>query len=252
MSIAQQRNIRRFKIHEALPDRVFLIIGKRGSGKSVLLRDILYKYRQNIDFALAMTQTVPTRNMLCKHIPRQYVRLGGYNDSAGQRFLGVCKQISANKKNDPRHMALILDDCMGADSGRFLKGKTITDLCLNGRHYHTCLIVTTQYALMVPPAVRANCDYVFVLAETSVIVRKKIYQQFFGVIGTFAEFEQYFRVATQNHSALVLNATSGSNRIRDCVFWYKADKDNLPEGFSVGRSCFFSTKPTADPEIKRL
>lgn len=245
------RNIRKFRIDEARPDRVFLIIGKRGSGKSILLRDLLYNYRDKIDFALAMTQTVPTRNMLRKHIPRAYVHLGGYSEDYGERFLEVCKHISTDKKENPRHMALILDDCMGSDSGRFLKGKTITDLCLNGRHYHSCLLVTTQYALMVPPAVRANCDYVFVLAETSVIVRKKIYQQFFGVIGSFAEFEQYFRVATQNHSALVLDATRGSNKISDCVFWYKASM-NLPEDFTVGRSCFFSTKPTANPDIKRL
>lgn len=248
----RQRNIRKFKIQDALPDRVFLIIGKRGSGKSILLRDILFNYRKNIDFALAMTQTVPTRNMLRKHIPKPYVRLGGYDDTTGQRFLEVCCRISTEKKHQPRHMALVLDDCMGSDSGRFLKGKTITDLCLNGRHYNTCLIVTTQYALMVPPAVRANCDYVFVLAETSVIVRKKIYQQFFGVIGSFAEFEQYFKVATQDHSALVLDATKGSNDIQDCVFWYKADKDNLPENFKVGKSCFFSAKPTANPEVKRI
>lgn len=246
-----RRNIRRFKIGEARPDRVFLIIGKRGSGKSILLRDILYNYKNNIDFALAMTQTVPTRNMLCKHIPRPYVRLGGYSEDWGERFLDVCKTISTENKENPRHMALILDDCMGSDSGRFLKGKTITDLCLNGRHYHSCLLLTTQYALMVPPAVRANCDYVFVLAETSVIVRKKIYQQFFGVIGSFAEFEEYFKVATQNHSSLVLDATRGSNEIGDCVFWYKASVD-IPENFTVGRSCFFSAKPTEDPDIKRL
>lgn len=245
------RSLKKFLLKNALPDRVFLIIGKRGSGKSILLRDLLYRYRSNIDFALAMTQTVPTRDMLCKHIAKPYVRLGGYDENVAERFLDICTKISADKRDQPRHMALVLDDCMGSDSGRFLKGKVITDLCLNGRHYHSALMLTTQYALMVPPAVRANCDYVFVLAETSVIVRKKIYQQFFGIFTTFAEFDQYFKVATENHSALVLDATTGSNKVKDCVFWYKADK-HLPDDFKIGRSCYFKRRPTVNPESKRV
>ena len=50
--------VKRFDFSEAEPSRVWLIVGARNTGKTVLLRDILYKMRRHIDFAVAMTTTV--------------------------------------------------------------------------------------------------------------------------------------------------------------------------------------------------
>lgn len=246
-----QRNIRKFKMSSCKPNRVFLIIGKRGSGKSLLLLDALHKTSNLLDFALAMTSTVPTQKQLSKHIAPQYVRMGGYNHDVAEKFLQVAKALVKNKARR-RNMALILDDCIGGDNGKFLKGSTISDLVLNGRHFHSSLYITTQYLMTIPPAIRSNSDYVFVLAESSRVVRKKIWETFFGMISTFNEFEKFFSVATQHYSALVVDTTRSSNKIEDCVFWYKANVESIPVDFKIGRKCFEDLRPRTHPDLKRL
>ena len=69
--------VKRFDFSEAEPDRVWLIIGARNTGKTVLLRDILYKMRRHIYFAVAMTTTVSTAEMLKKVLPPKLVHSDG-------------------------------------------------------------------------------------------------------------------------------------------------------------------------------
>ena len=51
---------------------------------------------------------------------------------------------------------------------------------MNGRHYKILFIITMQYALGVPPSLRTNIDYVFILREPYIANRKRIYENFAG------------------------------------------------------------------------
>ena len=50
-------DIRRFDPSTIKPHRIVVAIGKRGTGKSVLLRDILHSQRHRLEYGLAMTPT---------------------------------------------------------------------------------------------------------------------------------------------------------------------------------------------------
>ena len=52
--------LREFEPASTKHSRIWLIIGPRGSGKTILLRDILYKTRKHYDIGLAMTATTST------------------------------------------------------------------------------------------------------------------------------------------------------------------------------------------------
>ena len=82
-----------------------------------------------------------------------------------------------------------------------------------------------------PPALRANVDYVFILRENIIQNREKLYKSFFGIFPTFDMFNKVMDSCTENYECLVLDNTSKSNRIEDCVFWYKA---KLHKNFKVG------------------
>ena len=49
--------------------RIWLIIGPRGSGKTILLRDILYRTRKQYDIGVAMTATTSTVDTFKDFIP---------------------------------------------------------------------------------------------------------------------------------------------------------------------------------------
>jgi len=81
------------------------------------------------------------------------------------------------------------------------------------------------------PDLRANIDYIFILRENILQNREKIYKNFFGIFPSFDMFNQVMNSCTENYECLVLDNTSRSNKIEDCVFWYKA---KLHSNFRIG------------------
>jgi hypothetical protein len=79
-----------------------------------------------------------------------------------------------------------------------------------------------QYCMDLPPALRANIDYLFILKENIIQNREKIYKNFFGIFPTFDSFNEVLNQCTENYECLVLDNSSTSSKIEDVVFWYKA------------------------------
>ena len=75
---------------------------------------------------------------------------------------------------------------------------------------------------------RTQIDYVFTMKENTIQNRLKLYKMFFGVFGTFDDFQAVLERCTQNYECLCLDNTLQSNSPQDCVFWYKARVDHAP------------------------
>jgi hypothetical protein len=82
-----------------------------------------------------------------------------------------------------------------------------------------------------PPDLRSNIDYIFILRENIIQNQEKIYKNFFGIFPQFSVFQDVLNSCTEGYDCLVLDNTSKSNNIQDCVFWYKATPDRK---FKVG------------------
>ena len=95
---------------------------------------------------------------------------------------------------------------------------------MNGRHWKIMLVITMQYPLGVPPNLRTNIDYTFILREPYIANRKRIYENYAGMFPTFESFCQVMDQCTENYECLVINNNAKSNRLEDQIFWYKAEK----------------------------
>ena len=129
---------------------------------------------------------------------------------------------------------LILDDCLYDSS--WAKDKNIKTCFMNGRHWHILFIITMQFPLGIPPNLRTNIDYIFILRENIVSNRKRIYEHYAGMFPTFEMFCQVMDQCTENYECLVINNNAKSNQLADQVFWYKADKH--PD-FRIGAKAFW-------------
>ena len=107
---------------------------------------------------------------------------------------------------------------------------------MNGRHLKLFFIITMQYPLGIPPNLRTNIDYVFILRENIVGNRKRIYDNYAGMFPSFEVFCQVMDQCTENYECLVINNTTSSNKLEDCVFWYKA---NPHEEYQIGSKQFW-------------
>jgi hypothetical protein len=89
-------------------------------------------------------------------------------------------------------------------------------------NHHLSFILTMQYAVGIPPEMRSNFDYIFLLAEDTINNRKKLYEHYAGMFPTFDIFQQVFSDLTENYGMMVINNRVHSKNITDKVFWYKA------------------------------
>ena len=114
-----------------------------------------------------------------------------------------------------------MDDCLY--DNKWINDKYVRSLFMNGRHYGLLYILAIQYVMGIPPVLRGQVDYVFILRENQVSARKRIYEQFAGIFPSFELFCQILDQCTENFECLVIHNGSKTNRLEDCVFWYKAE-----------------------------
>jgi len=230
-----------FKADEA-KGPVIVLIGRRDTGKSFLVRDLLY-HHQGIPIGTVISGTEEGNGFYKKLVPKLFIH-NEYNSVIIENILKrqktVMKQITKDedqykrKSNiDPRTFA-ILDDCLY--DARWTKDKLMRLLFMNGRHWKVMLVITMQYPLGIPPQLRTNIDYIFILREPYISNRKRIYEHYAGMFPTFEAFSQVMDQCTENYECLVINNNAKTNKLQDQVFWYLGQPHN---DFKLGSKEFW-------------
>jgi len=218
--------LRKFKPENISDDKVCVFIGKRGTGKSTLVTDIMY-HKKHLPAGVVMSATEEGNHHYKQFIPDLFI-YGDYDKDAIDRVLERQKKlVGAGRKDNGAF--ILLDDCMY--DRKFMKDPCIRQCFMNGRHWKLFFMLTMQYCMDLTPDLRANVDYVFILRENVIQNREKLYKSFFGIFPTFDIFNQVMSSCTENYECLVLDNTSKSNKIQDCVFWYKA---KIRKNFKIG------------------
>jgi hypothetical protein len=220
---------------------VIVMIGRRDTGKSFLVRDLLF-YHQDIPIGTVISGTEAGNGFYAEHVPKLFIH-EEYNtvliENILRRQKTVLKQINreieANRRPtiDPRTF-VILDDCL-YDQG-WTRDKMMRLLFMNGRHWKVMLIITMQYPLGIPPNLRTNIDYVFILREPYLTNRKRIWENYASMFPTLESFSAVMDQCTENYECLVINNNSKSNKLNEQIFWYKAE--NHPK-FKLGSKEFW-------------
>ena len=207
---------------------VVVLIGRRDTGKSYLVRDLLW-YHQDIPIGTVISGTEAGNGFYSSHVPKLFIH-DEYDaviiENILKRQKTVLKQIKKEMETykktniDPRAF-VILDDCLY--DATWTRDKMMRLLFMNGRHWKVMLIITMQYPLGIPPNLRTNIDYVFILREPYIANRKRIWENYAGMFPTFESFCQVMDQCTENFECLVINNNAKSNKLQDQIFWYKAE-----------------------------
>lgn len=223
--------VKKYNPTKVLPYRITLIVGKRGSGKTKLLCDLLYNM-PNIDFVLGMAPTEETIETFRTFIPETCI-FHSFNQSKLEQMIALQKELV--RKKTVKGFLLILDDCLYEKT--VLKSTAMRELFLNGRHLHISMIICAQYVMDLPPDLRTNIDYIFAMRENIIANRAKLHKFFYGMFEKYDDFAKCMDATTSNYGSMVLDNTQKSNEIEDCVMWYRARID-LPS-FKLGRSVYW-------------
>lgn len=220
--------LKKFDPSNMADDKVVVIIGKRGTGKSTLVTDILW-HKKHLPVGVVMSATEDGNHYYKQYVPDLFVH-GDFNKDVIQKVIDRQKTLVSNGVQKPKSSAfLLLDDCMY--DRKFFRETCIRQIFMNGRHWHIFLAVTMQYMMDMSPDLRANVDYVFILRENIRANREKLWKAFAGIFPKLQDFCDVMDACTENFECLVIDNTSKSNSIEECVFWYKA---RVRTGFKIG------------------
>jgi hypothetical protein len=235
---------------------MIVLIGKKDTGKSFLVKDILANTKECFPVGTVISGTEVANPFFQEMVPSKLIHDKYKPDivmNAIKRQLAVKQQRNHEKKRggnsnvDPRAF-LILDDCLYDKS--WINEESTRYIFMNGRHIDMVTLITMQYPLGVPPNLRTNIDFVFILRENNISNRKRIYDNYAGMFPTFDMFCQFMDQCTEKYECLVIANGVQSNKLDDQVFWYKASDH---PGFKLcddslwqGNQSFSSTMLTGD------
>lgn len=217
-----------------------VMIAPSGSGKSWIVRNILYEMR-DIPCGTVIAPTDKMNKFFDDFLPSSYI----YHDFKPEiipHILGRQKKIlekneyrekNGKKLIDPRTF-LVMDDCM-ATKHLWLKDPNILEIMNQGRHFKLTFILTMQYCLGIQPELRTQFNFIFLLGEDNAASRKKLWEHWAGVFPKFDLFEQVFLQITSNYGCMVINNRIKTTDLSKKVFWFKAKK--VPD-FKIGSKAF--------------
>lgn len=209
---------------------MMVIIGKKDTGKSFLVRDILFNTQRHFPVGTVISATEIANEFFQNMVPSKFIH-DKYKPEIVQRVI----QRQANMKQkrnqdktarggsstiDPRAF-LILDDCL-YDAKSWINEESTRFVFMNGRHIDLMTIITMQYPLGITPNLRTNVDFIFILRENILGNRRRIYENYAGMFPTFDMFCSFMDQCTENYEGLVICNNVSSNKLDDQVFWYKA------------------------------
>ena len=214
--------LKKFQMSRLRSDSVVILLGKRGTGKSVLTKDILFANR-TIPLGTIISPSEEANNFYSPIVPKFFIH-SEYSpellERVVQRQKKAMKQYNKDNTVDPRAF-VVLDDCMFDESWK--NDRNIRLLFMNGRHYKMLFLITMQFPLGIPPVLRTNVDFVFILRENFISNRKRIFEHWAGMFPDFKTFCAVMDQCTENFECLVIDNTVKSNNIEEIVYWYKAD-----------------------------
>jgi hypothetical protein len=220
--------IKEFDMKSLKDHKIILVQGKRGSGKSFLIKDILYNKR-DFERVLAVSFTEPLNKFYQKFIPDSFI----YSDFNSNKFNKILnyqkKDIILNGIQPDNTLCILFDDCLSEEQWK--KDKGIKEIFFNGRNMCTTFIADLQYIYYIHPGFRSNADYIFIFHDPDPVGKKKIYDTYGGYFGDYKTFCLIYDEVCQNQRCLVIDRTKNNNKLENCIFFYKA---KYRESFRLG------------------
>lgn len=224
--MSQEINFKKFNMKQIRSDEVCVFIGKRNTGKSFCLKDLLFNH-QHIPFGTVISSTEDANRFFGDFVPPIFI----HNDFEPEiivKFLERQQLLKAKQENDPyrykdldRNAFLVFDDLMYS-AEKWKRDINVGRIFMNGRHYKILFLLTMQYPLGIPPSLRTCIDWIFIFREQYVKNRQRLYDNYAGMFPSFNVFCQVMDQMTENYGCLVIHNSSRSNKLEDQVFYYKA------------------------------
>lgn len=224
-----------------------LIVGKRNSGKTTLMLNLLFYIGRLYLLGCAIAPTATVRMELAKHMPSSLiwpefdiqkltVVMSKFIENLMPNWMeNVNNQKNKDRKPDILKWLLVMDDC-GFSETTF-RHETFKEMYMNGRQVGQGTVLNLQRLKSIPPGLRSQLDYVFFFRDLSRTVQDSIHREFFSFL-EFNTFRDFFMKCTEGYNCLVLDVArtqrlrdlgKSSKSLAECIFVFSPKRiEELP------------------------
>ena len=210
-----------------------VVVGKPGTGKSTLIKSLLYAKKHIFPVGVAMSGSEDTNHAYQEIMPSTFV-FNSYNEEKVKDIIKRQKLAHAHLANP--WAVLILDDC--TDDPKIFHKPLQQAIYKKGRHWKLLYILSLQYAMDVKPVIRTNVDGIFILREPLLKNREALYKNYASIIPDFTTFCELMDQLTDDYNSLYIHGATQTNKWQECVYYWKAPI--VPKGWKFGCSDYWA------------
>lgn len=258
-------HIKTFDFEKTLPENFFgIIYGIRRSGKSTVLKKILYDMRHRLKdhMVYLFSSTAKVDPEQYEYYPKgfKYSELDNLEDELGEIIedqgdkLDVPKEKREKALKDNK-ILVILDDCVNEDSIR--KSPSLNNLAVSGRHINFSVFILSQSvtgSASVPPIIRTNSDFIILATlPRSVKERDLLTEQY--LLGSHhcnrqTAYRILEKITSVKYRVVIITMFETAARVyQEYVFSYGPfEKDAVPKDFKIGTAKQWQKSPDEDSE----
>ena len=188
---------------------IMIFIGKQASGKSFLLRNLIYQLTKQQTFKFGKVFTATGFNSDYDFMPEKHVD-SDYSEAKLESYIGSLKQwMEKNKGKKLPPSFLVLDDLLGKIHGHT---DIFQNLMATYRHFNLTIFITSQYMVKnVSPLLRELTDLAFIFKSKFKNTKEALYDAFGQMLDNQDEFNRVLDQATEEkHASLVYNANKST------------------------------------------
>jgi hypothetical protein len=229
-----------------------MFVGRRGSGKTFLMQDILW-HKRWMPKGVVFSATEDCNEFWSQHFPKSFI-YPEYKPEVMANIIASQRVKAIKAKRDPNYKLepiIVLGEDIFYNKNEFTKDKSAKYAFLNGRHVLMFLLISVQYMIDLDRNLRNSVDYLFVLQDNVIGNRERLYKNWFGVVPTFEAFNAIMSHFTEDRGCIVLDNTSLSNKIEDCIYWYKAQDRGKYKVGSKGYWLYHHVNKKSEEDIER-
>ena len=204
-----------------LQNKSLVILAKRNSGKSYLMKNLL-QYSVKINEFQKIYCISPTEkiNKFYSDIIPENCIFDNYSEEWVLSLIEKMSKINEGKtqqSQSPINCLLILDDCTSDVNMHQAKG--IKMLYTRGRHSFIAICVISQNLKSVSPSIRNNSDYILT-GQLNASNIEQLCESYRCPIISKKDFITLYKNSTADYNFFVINNNSVSNNVDDINSYY--------------------------------
>ena len=188
--------------HTIKTPNLSLFLGRRNTGKSTLMVHLLRTLCKAQKFAWVRVYSPTAFTGVWAAIVGEDHVSAVFDADELESILESQASIRSRGGDNPG--LVILDDCLGACS---FQNDLWTRIASSGRHYGLTFWVSAQHVFKLPPVIRSNSDYTYVLGIQGDRVVKALYEEGGGLgCDTWQTFRERLAAAVRDYGALAIDS----------------------------------------------